>query len=98
MLTVLCLLSRAGCQRGAGPEKLPEPGDQVWGTSTGCLRLGGVGGAGSVTGEVDRHSVELTDFRVSLIRGRDRKWLKSQASNSQARTLSSRTKVESLSR
>lgn len=50
VLTVLCLLSRAGCQRGAGPEKLPESGDQVWGTSTGCLRLGGVGVAGSVTG------------------------------------------------
>lgn len=57
-----------------------------------------MGGAGSVTGEVDRHSVELKDFRVSLIRERDRKWLKSQASNSQARTLSSRKKVESLSR
>ena len=39
VLTVLCLLSGAGCQRGAGPEKLPESGDQVWGTSTGCLRL-----------------------------------------------------------
>lgn len=65
VLTVLCLLSRAGCQRAAGPEKLPELGDQVWGTRAGCLRLGGEGGAGSVTGEVDRNSVELTDFRVS---------------------------------
>ena len=65
VLTVLCLLSRAGCQRGAGPEKLPEPGDQVWGTSAGCLRLGGEGDAGSVMGEADRNSVELTDFRVS---------------------------------
>lgn len=33
----------AGAVRGAGPEKLPEPGDQVWGTSTGCLRLGSGG-------------------------------------------------------
>lgn len=40
VLIVLCLLRRAWCQHRAGPEKLPEPGNQVWGTSTDCLSRG----------------------------------------------------------
>lgn len=44
-----------------------------------------------------RNLEALTGFRVSLIRKRDRKWLKSQASNNRIGTLNSRTKAKGLS-